>query len=286
VHPSPVFPPDRVSVVGVLNATPDSFSDGGRFVRGDEHVDVEAAVTAAAALLREGAHVIDVGGESTRPGARAVDAAVETARAVPVIEALSKRFDAPLSIDTRKAEVAEAAIEAGASIVNDVSGLRFDPALAGVAARAGATLVLGHLRGVPETMQDAPRFEDVLDEVARDLEHSVAVARAAGVSDARLAVDPGLGFGKELAHNLALLAHPGWLRERLGLPVVVGPSRKSFLGALTGDAAAQRDVATWAACAIAAFAGADAVRVHAPSGAARAVVVGRALRAARQEGRA
>ena len=281
---SPVFPPDRVTVVGVLNATPDSFSDGGRFVRDRESVDVVAAVAAAAALLREGADVIDVGGESTRPGACAVPAAVEAARAVPVIEALAKRFEAPLSIDTRKAEVAEAALDAGASIVNDVSGLRFDPVLAGVAARAGATLVLGHLRGVPETMQDAPRFGDVLEEVARDLESSLACARAAGVPDARLAVDPGLGFGKELAHNLTLLAHPGWLRARLGLPVVVGPSRKSFLGALTGDPVSERDPASWAACAVAAFTGADAVRVHAPAGAARAVAVGRALREARREG--
>jgi dihydropteroate synthase len=279
---SPVFPPDRVTVVGVLNATPDSFSDGGRLVGGRGRVDVEAAVDAAAALLREGAHVIDVGGESTRPGARAVPAAVEAERAVPVIEALAKRFDAPLSIDTRKGEVAAAAIGAGASIVNDVSGLRFDPGLARVVARAGVWLVLGHLRGVPETMQRAPRFDDVLDEVGRELEASVAAARAGGVARERLAVDPGLGFGKDLAHNLALLAQPDRLRARLALPVVVGPSRKSFLGALTGDPVSKRDPATWAACAVAAFAGADAVRVHAPAGAARAVVVGRALRAARR----
>jgi dihydropteroate synthase len=282
----PVFPRDRVTIVGVLNATPDSFSDGGRFVRAGTGVDVEAAVDASATLLRDGAHVIDVGGESTRPGARAVAPEVEMARALPVIEALAKRFEVPISIDTRKAEVAEAALEAGARVVNDISGLRFDPELGGVAARAGATLVLGHMRGIPETMQRDPRFDDVLAEVADELEESVRRARAAGLGDPQLAVDPGIGFGKRLAHNLVLLAHPDRLRERLGLPVMVGPSRKSFLGELTGDPVERRDGASWAACAVAVFAGADAVRVHDPAGAVRAVAVGRALRDARREGRA
>jgi dihydropteroate synthase len=281
----PVFPRDRVTIVGVLNATPDSFSDGGRFVRSGSAVDVEAAIDASATLLRDGADVIDVGGESTRPGARAVTAEVEIARAVPLIEALAKRFEVPISIDTRKAEVAEAALAAGARVVNDVSGLRFDPGLAAVAARSDATLVLGHLRGSPETMQRDPSFDDVLAEVADELEDSVRRARAAGLGAEQLAVDPGIGFGKRLAHNLALLAHPDWLRQRLGLPVMVGPSRKSFLGELTGDPVEGRDTATWAACAVAAFAGADAVRVHDPAGAVRAVAVGRALREARRKGR-
>jgi dihydropteroate synthase len=280
---STIFPRGRVTVVGVLNATPDSFSDGGRFVEG-ERVDVEAALEAAAALVRDGAHVVDVGGESTRPRAKAVSAAAEIARVVPVIEGLAKALDVPISIDTRRAEVAEAALAAGAKIVNDVSGLRFDPELAGVAARAGATLVLGHLRGTPETMQDDPRFDDPLEEVAAELEESAQVARAAGLSDERLAVDPGIGFGKRLEDNLALLAHGGWLRERLGLPLLVGPSRKSFLGTLTGDAVDRRDRATAAACAVAVFAGADAVRVHDVAGVRRAVAVARALREARREG--
>jgi dihydropteroate synthase len=280
-----IFSPDRVTIVGILNTTPDSFSDGGRFVRGDARLDVEAAVDAAALLEREGAHVLDVGGESTRPGAREVPAPVEIARTAPLIEALAKRFELPISIDTRKASVAEAALDAGAAVVNDVSGLGFDPELAGLVARREATLVLGHLRGTPETMQRDPRFQDVLGEVAAELSASVELALAAGVPRCRLVVDPGLGFGKQLEHNLALLARVGELRERLGLPVLVGPSRKSFLGELSGEPVERRDELTWAACAVAAFAGADAVRVHAVSGAVRAVAVGRALRDARGEDR-
>jgi dihydropteroate synthase len=276
-----IFPPDRVTVVGILNATPDSFSDGGRLVRGASEVDVEAAVEAAARLVAEGAHVLDVGGESTRPGAREVPAELEIARALPVVRALAKRFAQPVSIDTRKAAVAEAALDAGAQLVNDVSGLRHDPALAGVAAERRATLVLGHLRGTPETMQSDPRYDDPLREVAEELAASVRAALAAGVPRERLCVDPGLGFGKRLEDNLRLLAGVGVLRARLGLPVLVGPSRKAFLGALTGEPVAERDAASAAACAVAAFAGADAVRVHAVAGALRAVRVGRALRAAR-----
>ena len=285
-----IFSPDRVTIVGILNTTPDSFSDGGRFVGGDAHLDVEldveAAVDAAALLRREGAHVLDVGGESTRPGALEVPAEVEVARTAPLIEALAKRFELPISIDTRKASVAEAALDAGAVVVNDVSGLGFDPGLAGLVARRGATLVLGHLRGTPETMQRDPRFQDVLGEVTAELSASVELARAAGVPRRCLVVDPGLGFGKHLEHNLALLARVGELRERLGLPVLVGPSRKSFLGALSGEPVESRDELTWAACAVAAFAGADAVRVHTVAGAVRAVAVGRALREARGEDRA
>jgi dihydropteroate synthase len=230
--------------------------------------------------------VLDIGGESTRPGSQSVPPALEIARTAPLIEAVAKRLDVPLSIDTRKAEVARAALDAGARIVNDVSGLRHDPALAGVAARAGAALILGHLRGEPATMQEHPDFEDVVREVGDELAASAAAARAAGVAADRIAVDPGLGFGKTQAHSLALLAGLGTLRERLGLPLLVGPSRKSFLGALTGEPPGERDRATLAACAVAAFLGADAVRVHDVAGAARAVLVGRALRDASREGRA
>lgn len=278
-----VFPPQRVTVVGILNTTPDSFSDGGRFVRGGGRLDLEAAVDAAARLVEEGAGLLDVGGESTRPGAREVPEAQELERTAPLIEALAKRFEVPLSIDTRKGAVAEAALEAGARVVNDVSGLGHDPGLAAVVARRGAALVLGHLRGSPETMQRAPRFGDVLREVGDELEGSVERACAAGVARDRLAVDPGLGFGKLAEHSLRLLAGVGTLRRRLGLPLLVGPSRKSFLGAVTGDPVEDRDAATWAACAVAAFAGADAVRVHRVGGAVRAVAVGRALRQAQEE---
>jgi dihydropteroate synthase len=282
VRTSTIFPAHRVTIVGILNATPDSFSDGGRFVRGEAHLDLPAAVDAAAALVGAGAQVLDIGGESTRPGSHPVSPAIEIARTAPLIEAVAKRFDVPLSIDTRKAEVARAALDAGARVVNDVSGLRHDPALAAVVARAGATLVLGHLRGEPATMQDSPRFDDVVREVGDELAASAQKARAAGVAADRLAADPGLGFGKRLPDNLALLAELSALRERLGLPLMVGPSRKSFLGALTGEPPNERDRATLAACAVAAFLGADALRVHDVAGAVRAAAVGRALREARR----
>ncbi|UCE85378.1 MAG: dihydropteroate synthase [Deltaproteobacteria bacterium] len=278
-----IFPRDRTTIVAVLNVTPDSFSDGGRFVRPDARIDIAGAVATGCARVRDGAHVIDVGGESTRPGARAVPVETEIARTVPVLEALAKHTPAPLSIDTRKAAVADAALTAGARIVNDVSGLRFDPDLADVVARHGATLILGHLRGRPETMQRDIHFDAVLPEVASELAASVETARRAGVPRERLVVDPGLGFGKTLEQNLALLAGLRWLRKQLDLPVLVGPSRKSFLGALTGDPVEAREPATLAACAVAVFLGADAVRVHEAAGAVRVAAVCRALRRAHDE---
>jgi len=280
---APLFQRGGVTIVAVLNVTPDSFSDGGRFVQAGRALDRDAAVAEALALARAGADVLDVGGESTRPGAHEIPADEEIARVVPVLEALAKASRVPLAIDTRKAVVAEAALAAGATIVNDVSGLRHDPALAGVVARAGARLVLGHLRGEPATMQDDPRFEDALAEVARELAASAAQAEAAGVARERLVVDPGIGFGKRLEDNLALLANVGELRRRVGLPVLVGASRKSFLGRLTGEPPGRRDPASHAAAAVAVFAGADAVRVHDVAGARVAVTVALALRQARRE---
>jgi dihydropteroate synthase len=280
-----IFPADRVTIVGVLNLTPDSFSDGGRFVRSEgaaERVDVDAAVAAGAALARAGADWIDVGGESTRPGAAPVSEARELARTREVVEALAKSVAVPISIDTRHAAVAEAALAAGAQAVNDVSGGRHDPDLLRVAARTGAGLVLGHLRGEPATMQRDVRFGDVLAEVGDELAAAVERAQAAGVARARIAVDPGIGFGKETAHNLVLLANVGALAARLGLPVLVGPSRKAFLGQLTGDPPAARDAATVAACAVAVFTGAAALRVHDVPGAMRAAAIGLALRGARR----
>jgi len=279
---SAIFPRERVTVVGVLNATPDSFSDGGRWVDERGAVDVDAAVDFAAQMVEAGAQMIDVGGESTRPGATEVPMALEIDRTAPIVEALAKRFAVEISIDTRKAGVAEAALDAGARVVNDVSGLSFDAALAEIAANAGASLIVGHARGTPETMQQDPHFDDVLAEVATELGVSLAAARAAGIPDERLAVDPGIGFGKRLEDNLALLANAGSLGETLGLPVLVGPSRKRFLGSLTGDPLECRDAATAAACAVAIFAGADAVRVHDVAGAVRAAAVAGALRKARR----
>jgi dihydropteroate synthase len=282
VTASAIFPRERVTVVGVLNATPDSFSDGGRLVDEGGAADVDAAVDFAARMVEAGAQMIDVGGESTRPGAIEVPLALEIDRTASVVEALAKRFAVEISIDTRKAGVAGVALDAGARVVNDVSGLGFDASLAKIVANAGASLIVGHTRGTPETMQQNPHFDDVLGEVATELGVSLAVARAAGIPDERLAVDPGIGFGKRLEDNLALLANAGSLGETLGLPVLVGPSRKRFLGSLTGDPLECRDAATAAACAVAIFAGADAVRVHDVAGAVRAAAVAGALRDARQ----
>lgn len=277
-----------VTVVGVLNATPDSFSDGGRFVTEASGLDVARGIDLAAEQVEAGAHLLDVGGESTRPGAPLVPWEEECERCVPLVEALAKRFSVPLSIDTRKAAVAREAIDAGARVVNDVSGLRFDPELAQVVARTGVVLVVGHIRGTPETMQESPHYDDVIGEVARELRQSLEVARTAGVDDDHLVIDPGIGFGKRPEDNHALLVGSRALRRAVGgnLPVLVGPSRKAFLGLLTGDAAAHRDVATVAACAIALYEGADAVRVHDVAGAVRAAAVARALDRARGEARA
>lgn len=223
--------------------------------------------------------MVDVGGESTRPGAAAVPAALERGRVVPVIEALAPEMT--VSVDTRKAEVARAALEAGAHVVNDVSGGR-DPGLLEAAAKHGAALVLGHMRGEPSHMQEGVHFDALLDEVGEELERSLTAARRAGVCE--LVADPGIGFGKHLEHNLALVAGIGVLRRRLGVPVLLGVSRKSFLGALTGDPVEARDGASHAAAAIGVFAGADAVRVHDVAGARRAVAVAEALRGARAGG--
>ncbi|MCS5635896.1 MAG: dihydropteroate synthase [Myxococcota bacterium] len=272
-----VFPPDRVTIVGVLNLTPDSFSDGGLLFTDAGKVSAEKVLRAASTLLESGAHVLDVGGESTRPGARTVSPAEEIDRTAGVVARLAREFDAPISIDSRKAPVASEALAAGASIVNDISGLTHDEDMAAVVARAEALLVIGHIRGTPETMQADPCYQDVLAEVAGELEASVGIARQAGIPSDHLVVDPGIGFGKRLEDNLELIANLGWLRGRLGLPVMVGISRKAFLGSITGDPVGERDGASHAACAVAAFAGADAVRVHDAAGACRAVAVGRAI---------
>ena len=278
-----LFPPDRVSVMAVLNLTPDSFSDGGAFFDSCKGVRTDALRTAAEGFREAQVDLIDVGGESTRPGAVAVPASEEIRRVEETIGFLSEEGNVPLSIDTQKAEVARRAILAGARVINDVSGLATDPEMADVASETGAILILGHMRGTPRTMQKSPRYEDTLEEVASEIEASVSVARAAGVSSRRLIVDPGIGFGKRIEDNPQLIAEAGWLRGRLGLPLLLGPSRKAFLGELTGDPVGDRDLATQAVCAVAAFAGADAVRVHDTIGARRAVTLGRALRDSRRK---
>jgi dihydropteroate synthase len=239
-------------VMGVVNATPDSFSDGGR------HADPEAAAQAARRMAAEGAAIVDVGGESTRPGASPVDAETETRRVVPVLERL--RGEMPLSVDTRRAAVAARALDLGAVLVNDVSA-GSDPAMLPLVAARGAGIVLMHMQGGPGTMQREPRYADVVGEVEGFLLARAEGAAAAGVARDRILIDPGIGFGKRLDHNLALLAALPRLAGH-GWPVVVGLSRKSFLGELTGRAVERRADATTAAVALASFHGAAVVRVH------------------------
>ena len=245
-----------VIIAGVLNLTPDSFSDGGRFS------SVDSAVASALAMVEAGAHWIDVGGESTRPHAIPVPEDEEIRRVVPTIERLAKELGqrVRVAIDTYKARTAQAAIEAGATVVNDVSGGALDPAILGVVARAAAGVVLGHLRGQPATMMADVHFEDVVTEVSAELGQRIAAARAAGCGE--IWADPGIGFGKGLQHNLRLLANLPELCKRLGVPVMVGVSRKRFIGDLTGQPVDQRIFGTAAAVAAAVFGGAAAVRVH------------------------
>lgn len=260
-------------LMGVVNATPDSFSDGGRFL------GLEAAVAQAERLAGEGADLVDLGGESTRPGAAAVDAAEERRRVVPVIERLRARgFALPISIDTCKAEVARAALEAGADLVNDVTGLR-DPALARVVADARAPVVLMHLRGTPATMAGLASYQDLLGEVAAELREALARAVAAGIPEERIILDPGIGFAKTTPQNLELLARVGELRA-LGRPLLVGPSRKRFIGELTGAPVEARLPGTLAAVTACVLAGVEWVRVHDVAAARQAALVAAALRRA------
>jgi len=256
----------RCLIVGVLNVTPDSFSDGGKFA------SVETAVEAGVKMAEEGAAWLDVGGESTRPGAVPVPEDEEKTRVLPVIAGLRKRLPAAvrISIDTYKSGTARAAVAAGATVVNDVSGGLLDPAILGVAAESGAAMVVGHLRGAPATMMDGIAFGDVVAEVAGELQERVAAARRAGCRE--IWADPGIGFGKRMEHSLALLRALPELRERVGVPLLVGVSRKSFIGQLTGKPAAERQFGTAAAVTAVVLRGAAAVRVH-DVGAARDVVI-------------
>ena len=264
---------DRTLVMGVLNVTPDSFSDGGR------HFAPAAAIARGRELLAEGADLLDVGAESTRPGAPAVADAEQLRRLEPVLAALAALPGAVLSVDTRSAAVAARALALGARVVNDVSALA-DPDMAGAAAAHAAGVVLMHMRGTPATMQRETGYADVTGEVAAFLRARVAAARAAGIAEEAIALDPGIGFGKSAAGSVELLARTGELAA-LGRPLVVGASRKSFLGRLTGDAPVHdRLEASLAAAAIAAFAGARIVRVHDVAASVRALRVADAARAA------
>jgi len=267
------LPLDAPVIMGIVNVTPDSFSDGGR------HATTTAAVAHAERLAGEGARILDVGGESTRPGARAVPAADETARVVPVIREIVRQGLGVVSVDTRKAEVARAALDAGAGAVNDVSGLTFDPALAPLVAGRGAGLVLMHMRGTPDTMDALAAYDHPAAEVAAELRGRAEAARTAGVPADRIAVDPGFGFAKDAEQNLRLLDELATV-SALGYPVVVGPSRKRFLGAVTGRPVDDRDRSTAVACALAWERGARIFRVHDVRAAAEALALAARVRPA------
>lgn len=240
-------------LMGVVNVTPDSFSDGGRYL------DEGAAVAHGEELLRDGASILDVGGESTRPGAEEVDEVEELRRVEPVVGALAS--DATVSIDTSKLAVAEAALDAGASIVNDVTAFKRDPEMAGLCAERGVGVVLMHMPGNPRTMQDDPTYDDVVDDVKAFLAERMEFATGQGIDEERIWLDPGIGFGKTLEHNLELLRRLGELRE-LGRPLVVGTSRKSFIGKIDGSDVEDRIGGSIASSVLAAVEGASVLRVH------------------------
>lgn len=257
-------------VVGILNLTPDSFSDGGQLP------DVSAALRRAERMVEEGAGVVDVGGESTRPGASAVGESEELDRVLPAIEALAEHIDVPISVDTRKASVARAALAGGAAIVNDVSGLAFDPGMAEVVADRGAGVVVMHMRGTPENMRDLAHYEDVVSEVRHELGEAVERALTAGVRRDAIVVDPGIGFAKNARQSLRILGEIPRLLG-LGFPVLVGPSRKSFLGEVLGVPPEGRAVGTAAACVLAYLGGARLFRVHDVAPTVQALAVARAV---------
>ncbi len=244
----------RAHIMGVLNITPDSFSDGGCYY------DRDQAVARALEIEEEGADMIDIGGESTRPGAKSVSAEEECRRVIPVIKILVKRLKIPVSVDTSKPEVAKKALDCGAAIINDITGLK-DGRMARLAAKHKAAVVVMHMKGNPRTMQKKPEYKSLIYEITESLRRSVDNAKDAGIADNRIVVDPGIGFGKTAGHNLAILKR---LREfkALGYPILVGPSRKSFIGKVLGDRTDDRLFGTAASVAVAICNGADIVRVH------------------------
>lgn len=258
-----IFPERKTLIMGILNATPDSFSDGGRFF------GFENAVQRGKYLAAEGADILDIGGESSRPFAEAVSEAEEMDRVIPVIEALAGEVDIPVSIDTVKAAVAREAVKAGAGMINDISAMEQDPAMAAVVKEADLPVILMHMKGTPETMQINPEYEDLLNDIARYLQKRADFAVEAGIKKERIILDPGIGFGKTVRHNLALINHMDMIAS-LGFPVLVGPSRKSFLQKILAQEAGENlsadsdecENGTLAALAVAVVKGCHIVRVH------------------------
>jgi dihydropteroate synthase len=264
---------ERTLVMGVLNVTPDSFSDGGKFF------SFQAAVAHAEQMIQEGADIIDIGGESTRPGSEFISAEDELRRVIPVIERISSSSEVPISIDTTKSSVARAALAAGAEIINDISGLRFEPAIAEEAAQAEAGLLLMHSRGTPKEMQQIPFAEDIFADVIEGLHLSISIAAKHGVARESIAIDPGIGFGKSVEQNLELIAKlDQFVKEFPEFPIVIGTSRKSFLGKLLDGAPAdERLYATIATVVASVLQGAHIVRVHDVKAAIEAVRVADAV---------
>ncbi len=269
--------------MGIVNLTPDSFFDGGKLMAGgSDDANVSVAQRRCEQLVAHGAELLDIGGESTRPGAESITPERERARIVPLIERLCRGpvpIGVPVSVDTRHAAVAEAALAAGAGIVNDISGLA-DSAMADVVAAARAGLVIGHLRGTPQTMQEGIHFVDLLNEVGDELAASIARAQAAGVERSAIMVDPGIGFGKTAEQSAALVASSSLLSQRLGVPVMIGASRKSFLSTIAPGELGERAIASVAAAMVAAMHGAAVVRVHDVRETALALAVARGVEAA------
>jgi len=241
--------------MGVINVTPDSFSDGGRFFQ------AEQAIQQGLRLVQEGADILDIGGESTRPGSEPVSLEEELNRVIPVIEELSKQVRIPISIDTYKAEVAKKALQAGAEIINDISALRFDPEIVNIAREFGCPVILMHIQGTPRQMQENPVYQDVVGEIKTYFQQQIAYARQNGLDESRLIIDPGIGFGKTLEHNLEILKGLSRYQE-LGRPILIGVSRKSFIGKILGLPAEDRLEGSLAAMTYAILQGANIVRVH------------------------
>jgi dihydropteroate synthase len=259
--------------MGVLNVTPDSFSDGGRYY------EKEKAVAHGLRMVEEGADLLDVGGESTRPGSKPLPLEEELTRVLPVIEALARGVDVPISIDTYKSTVAQRAIDAGASIINDISGLRFDPSLARVAANHDTPIILMHIRGTPETMQKDVQYDSLFSEILRSLSESIQEAESAGVDPGQIVVDPGIGFGKTAEHNLLILKNLSEFRV-LGKPILLGTSRKSFIGKILKEEADQRLEGSLSSIAIGVLHGAHIIRTHDVLPARKVIAVADAIRLA------